>query len=121
MHGASHLSLRDGVYYYVRRVPKKILDALRSLSLSERQALDRGLRDYFSKSKFVRMSLRTRIKAVASMLTGCLLDSMWTHDSDSSWLVGDHGLKGGSRCRHAGHDTEFSTRLVRVTRGWWFS
>jgi len=68
MHGASHLSMRDGVYYYVRRVPKKILDALRRLSLSERQALDTSLRDYFSKSEFVRMSLRTRIKAVASSL-----------------------------------------------------
>lgn len=68
MFGASHLSLRGGVYYYVRRVPKKVLDALRGLSRGERQALETHLGGYFSKSEFVRVSLHTRIKADATRL-----------------------------------------------------
>lgn len=66
MFGASHLSLRGGVYYYVRRVPKSVLNVLRDLSKRELQALEACCGSYFSTSRFVRVSLRTHNKAEAS-------------------------------------------------------
>ncbi len=66
MFGASHLSLRGGVYYYVRRVPKSVLNVLRGLSRGELQALEACCGSYFGTSLFVRVSLRTHNKTEAS-------------------------------------------------------
>lgn len=68
MNGASHLIKRNGTYYFQRRVPLQVSEALQN-ALPERLAsLSQDILDYFGERVLVRLSLRTKDKREAVRL-----------------------------------------------------
>lgn len=87
MHGATHLSTRDGVYYFKRRITQNLIDGLAALPPETLGVMPEELRKFCAGKEFVRYSLKTKDrKSALNLLPQAEIDFNSKQELLEQWL-----------------------------------